>query len=145
MLAGQLALITSAMFFGAAIYINVAEQPARLRLDDKALLSEWKLSYKRGLAMQASLAIIGFLLGMLAWWTTSGSGIGWIIGSLLLLANWPFTLLVIMPTNNQLMAIEPDLAGADSRALIETWGGLHSVRSLLGLAATASFLWASLR
>ena len=93
--------------------------------------------------MQASLAIIGFLLGMLTWWTTSG--IGWGIGSLLLIANWPLTLLAIMPTNNQLMAIEPDLAGPDSRTMIETWGGLHSVRALLGVAATASFLCASLR
>jgi hypothetical protein len=143
MLAGQLALITAAIFFGAAIYINVAEQPARLRLDDSALLAEWKPSYQRGFAMQASLAIAGFLFGMLAWWATGG--IGWVIGSLLMIANWPFTLLVIMPTNNRLMAIEADQAGPDSRAMIERWGGLHAVRALLGFAATVSFLWASLR
>lgn len=142
MLAGQLALITAAIFFGAAIYINVAEQPARLRLDDRAMLAEWKPSYMRGFAMQASLAIVGFLFGILAWWTAGG--IGWIIGALLMIANWPFTLLVIMPTNNKLMAIEPDLADPNSRAMIEKWGGLHAVRSLLGLAATISFLWASL-
>lgn len=143
MLAGQLALVTSAIFFGAAIYINIAEQPARLRLDDKALLAEWKPSYKRGFAMQASLAVLGFLFGTFAWWTSGG--IGWAIGGLLMIANWPFTLLVIMPTNNKLMAIEPDLAGPDSRAMIEQWGGFHAFRALLGLAATVSFLWASLR
>src|ERR1700730_4244782 len=70
MLAGQLSLVTAALFTGAAIYVNVAEQPARLMLDDRALLIEWKPAYKRGLAMQAPLAVIGFLLGSLAAWPT---------------------------------------------------------------------------
>ena len=78
MLAGQLALISAAVFFGAALYINVAEQPARLGLDDAALLAEWKPSYKRGFAMQASRAVAGFLLGMLAWWQTSN--VVWVPG-----------------------------------------------------------------
>jgi hypothetical protein len=142
MLLGQLALVVAALFTGAAFYINVAEQPARLRLDDTALLAEWKPAYKRGFAMQASLAVIGFLLGIAAALTQADWR--WIVGALTLVTNWPFTLVAIMPTNTLLMRTEPEMAGPASRALIETWGRLHAVRTALGATATLAFLWASL-
>jgi hypothetical protein len=69
MIAGQVTLVVAALY-RCSLYINVAEQPARRTLDDRSLLIEWKPAYKRGFAMQASLAIIGFLLGLAAWWQT---------------------------------------------------------------------------
>jgi uncharacterized membrane protein len=142
MVAGQLALIVAAVFAGAAVYINVAEQPARLILDDRSLLTEWKPAYKRGFAMQAPLAIAGFVLGILAWWQT---GVWlWLAGALVLITNWPYTLLGIMPTNNKLMAIDPAAAGPEVRKLTTKWSRLHAVRTALGFAATLMFLWASL-
>ena len=138
MLAGHLALIVAALFTGAALYINWAEQPARLQLDDCGLLVEWKPSYKRGFAMQASLAIAGFLLGLIACWQ-SGQWL-WLVGAALIIANWPYTLLGIMPTNNKLMAIDPKDGGPDSRALVRKWGWLHGCRSALGGLSTVAFL-----
>jgi len=139
---GQLALIAAALFAGAAIYINVAEQPSRLQLDDRALLTEWKPAYKRGFAMQAPLAIIGFVFGTLAAWQTANRW--WLLGALVLVANWPFTIFAIMPTNNRLTAINPAASTSEVRKLVETWGYLHAVRSVLGVAATLIFLKASL-
>jgi hypothetical protein len=60
-----------------------------------------------------------------------------------MIANWPVTFLAIMPTNNKLMSIEPATAGPESRAMIETWGSLHMIRTALGIAAALAFLWAS--
>lgn len=143
MIAGQLALLVAAIFAGAALYVSLVEQPARLHLDDRSLLVQWKPAYKRGAAMQAPLAIIGFLLGLLAWWQT---GVWqWFAGALLIIANWPYTLLIIMPTNKRLLAIDQSQVGHDSRKLLEKWGGLHAVRTGLGVAASCLFLWASTR
>jgi hypothetical protein len=140
-MAEELALATAAAFTGAAIYINVAEQPARLGVDDKALLAQWKLSYARGFAMQASLALASALFGLLAFWFTRD----WrsLVGAALIFANWPYTLLVILPTNKRIAVISPDAAVTEARDLIETWGRLHAGRSALGLAATLVYLWAS--
>lgn len=143
MLFGQLALLTAAVFTGAALYISLVEQPARLGLDHRSLLVEWKPAYKRGTAMQAPLAIAGFLLGLAAWWQVGHAG--WALGALLMLANWPFTLLAIMPTNHRLMATELAAAGPESRSLVERWGWLHAGRTALGFTASLAFLWASLR
>jgi hypothetical protein len=140
MLIGHLALVVAALFTGAAFYVNFAEQPARLQLDDKALLTEWKPAYRRGFIMQASLAVIGFILGALAWWQTGL--IAFLIGGLLMLANWPWTLLVIKPVNDTLMATDPAKAGPKTRALIVKWNGLHVVRTALGALAVISFLFA---
>jgi hypothetical protein len=67
--------------------------------------------------MRAPLAVVGFLLGLAAWWQTGH--LGWAVGALLMIANWPVTFFAIMSTNNRLMATDPAAAGPESRAMIE--------------------------
>lgn len=141
MLVGHLALAIAAFFSGAAVYVLAVEQPARLALDDKALLTQWKPAYKRGTMMQASLALIGGVLGLVGWWQTGD----WrfLAGAVALLLPWPYTLLVIKPTNDALVGTDIADAGPASRALIEKWGRLHAGRVALGVLATLLYFWAA--
>jgi Domain of unknown function (DUF1772) len=116
MIAGLLGLFVSGFFAGAACYINLVEHAARLGLEDRALLTEWKAAYRRGVALQAPLAFLGFAVGILAWFQTRQPP--FLVGGLLMLANWPWTLLAIMRVNKVLMATAAEDAGPASRALI---------------------------
>jgi hypothetical protein len=137
MIAGLMALVAAAAFAGAAFYVGFAEQPARMELDDEALLAEWKPSYARGLLMQASLAVIAGALGLLAGLQLEDWR--WIVGALLMLANWPYTLLIMMPANKRLSAWPAGSANPETRALVASWGKLHAIRTALGVAAVAVY------
>ncbi|MBO9576014.1 MAG: DUF1772 domain-containing protein [Sphingobium sp.] len=139
MVLALLSLIFATLFTGAALYISLVEHPARLLLDDGPLLAQWQPSYKRALPIQASLAILGGLAGIAAWLLLGDWRL--LAGALFMLANWPLTMIVIMPINKRLQATPPSEAGLDSRALLIRWGRLHDMRSALGSAAVLLFAW----
>ena len=141
-LSGQLALVAAAMFAGSAVYVIACEQPARLALDDRALLAEFKPSYKHGAALQAPLSLIGCALGLVAWWQTADWR--WLAGAIAIGGPWPWTLAIIRPVNTELLETDLAKAGPRTRALIVKWGHLHLGRVALGVAGTLLFLWASI-
>jgi hypothetical protein len=133
-----IATLSSGLFTGAAIYINLVEHPARMQAGTRVALAEFAPSYKRATVMQVSLAIAGFLGALVAW--RSRSDAGWLVGGGLLVSVIPFTALVILPTNKQLLdpATANDLDLAER--LLVRWGRLHAVRSVLSLASLLMFL-----
>lgn len=143
MLTALLALITAALFAGAALYVSVAEHPARMGLAESAALAQWRPSYARAAPLQAGLAILSLLLGLWTWWKI---GDLWVLaGALLIGANIPLTLAIIMPTNRRLKAADIETAGPETRALLARWGRLHALRTLLGLAAVVAYFVAFLQ
>ncbi|HZM26631.1 MAG TPA: DUF1772 domain-containing protein [Gemmatimonadales bacterium] len=139
LIAGAATLLCT-LFTGAAIYINLVEHPARLSVGTEAAARQWAPSYRRATVMQATLAVSAAAAGVVTW--LHGEGIAWLWGGFVMLAIVPFTLLVIRPTNDRLLAQGRDLASAETRQLLERWGWLHGVRSALGLVASVIYLYA---
>jgi hypothetical protein len=132
------ATFAAALFAGAALYINVAEHPARMSLETKSAAAQWAPSYRRATWMQAPLALLSLLAGLGAW--LLGGGFGWAIAAVLIGAVIPFTFIGIMPTNKALLAPGRDLGTAETRTLLERWATLHAVRTALSFAATIFYL-----
>jgi hypothetical protein len=137
------ATLTAAMFAGAALYINVAEHPARMKLDTRFAAAQWAPSYQRATWMQAPLALLSLVSGVGSW--LLGGGFGWAIAALLIGAVVPFTFIGIMPTNRALLAPGRDLASTETRSLLGRWVKLHAVRTLLSFAATVLYICLALR
>ena len=142
MLKALFALVAAALFAGAALYISLVEHPARMKLDDRSALAQWKPSYAAATPLQAGLALLSLLLGVWAWWKAGDDGL--LIGGLLMGAVILFTLTVIFPTNRLLLAADSGDADSRVRSLLERWGRLHLVRVILSLGAVAAYLIAFL-
>jgi len=127
------ATLCAGLFAGAAIYVNAVEHPARLSCGVDVALREFGPSYRRATVMQASLAITGCVMGVSSAWF---HGDIWLAsGAILLGSVVPFTLVVMLPTNHQLVDPALDPGGQKATQLLRRWGRLHAVRSVLSGAA----------
>ena len=133
-----LATLATILFTGAAIYINLAEHPARMACGVELAATVFGPSYKRAAKMQVILALIATIAGVVSWLMDGGRM--WLLGTLVILAVIPFTLIAIMPTNKRLLDPGLDRRSEATLDLLQKWGKLHALRSILSLIASLIFL-----
>jgi Domain of unknown function (DUF1772) len=139
MIWGTFALAFAAAFTGASLYVNWVEQPARLKLEDEALLSEWGPSDSRGVSLLAAYALATAIAGFIAYFESQD--VRWAFGALVIILSWPYAFFVMTPLDNQIRALRSsDVAAA--RALVRQWGLIESGLTGLGLVAVGFFVWA---
>jgi uncharacterized membrane protein len=143
MIFAVVAIVATGLFAGAALYINLVEHPARMECGTELAATEFAPSYRRASVMQATLAAVGLVAGIAAWIAlnhlallAAAVGIGAVI---------PFTLLVIFPTNKQLLDPSVDKTSQVTTLLLARWQRLHAVRTLLSIAAFIVFVWCTLQ
>ena len=135
-----LALLSSGMFAGAALYLKTVEHPARMSLGASVALREFRPSYQRAAPQQAALAIVCFLCGvslalLRQHWL-------WLLGGILVGAVVPFTFIFSMPTNCLLLDEAKHLDAHAIESLLAKWAQLHAVRTVLSLLGFLALLWA---
>ena len=134
-----LALAFAAAFTGASFYVNWVEQPARLALDEGALLSEWGPSDSRAVALLAALALLAAIAGFIAYF--EAQDVRWAYGALVIIASWLYAFFVMAPLDNQIRSLRGGEVAA-ARALVRQWGIVESGLTGIGLVAVLVFLWA---
>jgi hypothetical protein len=139
MILEAVATICAGLFAGAAVYITFVEHPARLESGTELALREFAPSYRRASWMQASLAAVGFLASLVA--SFLGRPLPVLAGGVILGSVIPFTLLVMLPTNQRLLAGGLNGGSPEARALLDRWGRLHAIRSVLSLLAFGILVW----
>lgn len=132
------ATMCAGLFAGAAIYINAVEHPARLSCGTELAVREFAPSYHRATVMQVSLAVVGCITGSWSAWLFADAWLA--AGAIALIAVVPFTLVVILPTNKQLLDPRLDPRSQRAAELLTRWGRLHAARSVLSGVAFALFL-----
>ena len=133
------AVLACSLFTGAAVYISFVEHPARMECGVETAAAEFPPSYRRASVMQATLAAVGLLSSIAAW--LAGSTFWWAIAGVLLGSVIPFTLIVILPTNKQLLNPALDRRSVQTGRLLIRWGALHAVRSVLSALALLLLLY----
>jgi len=136
------AVFSTGLFAGAALYINLVEHPARMECGTALAVAEFGPSYIRAMRMQAFLAIVACLSALSSWWISGG--LAWLGGAILIGAVVPFTLIVILPTNKKLVDPSLDRSSETARRLLELWARLHAVRTMCSLLALLVFLGTTL-
>jgi hypothetical protein len=132
------AVLACGLFAGAALYVSLVEHPARMECGVELAATEFPPSYRRGTIMQVTLAAVCLLSSIAAW--LAGATFWWVVAGILQVSVIPFTLIVILPTNNRLLSPTLDKRSVDAKRLLARWGSLHSVRSLLSGLALLLFL-----
>ena len=134
-----IAVFSCLIFAGAAIYITIAEHPARLECGTELAATVFPPSYNKASVMQAALAMISSIASVAVWFL-GGSAL-WLVGAAFIFFVIPFTLIVIMPTNKQLKSATLDKSAQSTQQLLESWGRLHLIRSIASLIASGILLY----
>ena len=137
-----LALFLCGTFFGAAVYISIAQHPASMKAGVSVAAVFFPPMYGLAAPMQIVSALGGTIAGAIQWFVARN--VYWVIGAILLFSVIPYTVIVLKPINDQLLDIEAQRFDSETERLLKQWAPRHWVRSIASGLSFAIYLWASI-
>ncbi|KAJ3037583.1 hypothetical protein HDV00_001470 [Rhizophlyctis rosea] len=128
-------LLGAGLFTGAALYITVAEVPARAERPAETARGEFQTTFPRALRLQAPLAVItAFTAGGYAY--VSNQPLLYVPCGLFA-AMLLVTLLLIRPHYERLMDKKEVLTAEQASSIMTKWGTNHAIRTVLSIVGFA--------
>ena len=138
-----IALFSCGTFFGAAVYISLAQHPAALEAGVAVGGKFFPPMYKRAAPMQVTLALASFISGVIIWYQSMQ--ILWLIGALLLFSVVPITLIIIKPVNDILLDPNNVTDSRETENLLKRWGPKHRLRTIASGISFFLYLYVALK
>ena len=133
-----LATFAAGLWTGAALYIGLIEHPSSLKLGIPSAIEYFRHMSKWTAPLMMLLAATSGLSACWVWWQSSE--LAWLTGGLLQLGMFPLTTLLLVPTNLQLLKVDPVQQPEQAATLFNKWGKMHWVRVVVGSASFPLFL-----
>ena len=125
--------VSTALFSGAAVYISSVEHPSRMKCGAHLASTVFPVSYKRAVMQQVPLLLTSSASSLVAFYLARDTK--HLAASGLMFAILPYTLLIMLPINKQLIDQCVDRDSRHTEQLLDKWGRLHAVRSVLSFIA----------
>jgi hypothetical protein len=122
------------LFTGAALYIVLVEQPARVGSRSSLAVAQFRASLPRAERMQPALLISALLAASYAYWQQPSALR--LTAILLLSSIVPLTFVFVLPINRRLLSGQEEDHVAHGMQLVQRWGRLHTLRTVLALAGS---------
>lgn len=122
-------LTLMASVFGYAVSASAVAHPAMMDSSREVAVGFFKPFFHKSAHLQLALSLI--VLGIALLQGILGAGWMWFAGALVLQLSGPYTIKILMPLNNRIMAEGADIHSQQMGEDLGRWGKLHLPRTIL--------------
>jgi len=136
--------LTSGIFAGGALYINLVESPARSTHDAETAVTIWKPSFIRARFCMSKLTFISGLSSIGAYYLAGNKcPMKWLLAGSMMLTIAPYTIFFMVPTNEELLETEKCIEKGTPHIeeKLQLWDKRHAVRTAISFGAFGYMLY----